>query len=123
MNNQEQDLPEATTASETTPTDESHGSAGNHVDNGKPPSTPEPKTPADATTPNEQETKRRMKMPQDVRYATEQGDRDKLAEKYELYQVSDTNACNIRFVIDQRQKKNLLGRHEGNGRRQEGHLF
>ena len=58
-------------------------------------------------------TPRRIVMSQDIRYATEQGDRDKLMEKYNNYQVSDTNSCNIRFLTDHRQKKNLLGRNEG----------
>ena len=52
-------------------------------------------------------------MPQDIRYSTEPNDREKLMEKYKNYQVSDTNACNIRFLTDNRQKKNILGRHEG----------
>jgi hypothetical protein len=64
-------------------------------------------------TPTEQETTRRIIMPQDIRYSTEQRDRDKLIEKYNNYQVSDTNSCNIRFMTDHRQKKNLLGRNEG----------
>jgi hypothetical protein len=61
---------------------------------------------------NEQETTRRIIMSQDIRYSTEQGDREKLLEKYNNYQVSDTNSCNIRILIDHRQKKNLLGRNE-----------
>jgi hypothetical protein len=56
---------------------------------------------------------RRITMPQDVRYSTEPNDRDKLIEKYNNYQVSDTNSCDIRFLTDNRQKKNLLGRNEG----------
>ncbi len=62
---------------------------------------------------NEQEPTRRIIMSQDIRYSTEQGDRDKLIEKYNNYQVSDTNSCNIRFLTDHRQKKNLFGRNEG----------
>lgn len=58
-------------------------------------------------------TTRRVIMPQDIRYSTEQGDREKLIEKYDNYQVSDSNSCIIRFLTDHRQKKNLLGRHEG----------
>ena len=58
-------------------------------------------------------TTRRVIMPQDIRYSTEQGDREKLMEKYDNYQVSDSNSCIIRFLTDHRQKKNLLGRHEG----------
>lgn len=61
----------------------------------------------------EQEPTRRITMPQDIRYSTEQGDRDKLINKYNTYQVSDTNSCNIRFITDHRQKTNLLGRNEG----------
>ncbi len=65
-------------------------------------------------TSNEQEPPpRRIVMPQDIRYSTEQRDRDKLLEKYNNYQVSDTNSCIIRFLTDHRQKKNLLGRNEG----------
>jgi hypothetical protein len=62
---------------------------------------------------NGHETTRRITMPQDIRYSTEQGERDKLIEKYNNYEVSDTNACNIRFLTDHRQKKNFLGRNEG----------
>ncbi|CAF4379911.1 unnamed protein product [Rotaria sp. Silwood2] len=61
---------------------------------------------------NEQETARKITMPQDIRYSTEQGDREKLMEKYNNYQLSDKNFCNIRFLTDHRQKKNLLGRSE-----------
>jgi hypothetical protein len=56
---------------------------------------------------------RRVTMPQDIRYSTEQNDREKLMEKYNNYQISDTNASNIRFLTDNRQKKNLFGRNEG----------
>lgn len=74
-------------------------------------------SPLETKISNEQETTttttRRIVMPQDIRYSTEQGDRDKLVEKYNNYQVSDTNSCNIRFLIDHRQKKNLFGRNEG----------
>ncbi|CAF2581483.1 unnamed protein product [Rotaria sp. Silwood2] len=62
------------------------------------------------TTPSEQS--HRITMPQDIRYSTEQNDRDKLIKKYNNYQTSDTNACNIRFLTDNRQKKSLFGRHE-----------
>ncbi|CAF3338437.1 unnamed protein product [Rotaria sp. Silwood1] len=61
---------------------------------------------------NEQETTRRISLPQDIRYSTEQGDREKLMEKYNNYQISDKNFCNIRFLTDHRQKRNLLGRNE-----------
>lgn len=61
----------------------------------------------------QQPATRRVIMPQDIRYSTEQGDREKLMEKYDTYQVSDSNSCTIRFLTDHRQKKNLLGRHEG----------
>ena len=56
---------------------------------------------------------RRVNMPQDVRYSTEPNDREKLLEKYNTYEVSAINACNIRFLIDHRQKKLLLGHNEG----------
>jgi hypothetical protein len=62
---------------------------------------------------SEQSSTRRITMPQDVRYSTDQNDREKLAKKYDNYEISDTNACNIRFLTDSRQKKNLLGRNEG----------
>ncbi|CAF3317372.1 unnamed protein product [Rotaria socialis] len=56
--------------------------------------------------------KPRLSMPQDIRYSTEQSVREKLIEKYNNYQVSDKNSCNIRFTMDHRQKNNLLGRNE-----------
>jgi len=65
------------------------------------------------SNPSEQCSTRRITMPQDVRYSTEQNDREKLMEKYDNYQISDTNACNIRFLTDNRQKKFLFGRNEG----------
>lgn len=55
----------------------------------------------------------RLSMPQDVRYCTEQDDRVKLAEKYEQYKVSDVDACHVRFLTDNRQKRNLFGQNEG----------
>lgn len=63
--------------------------------------------------PAEASTTRRVNMPQDVRYSTEPNDREKLQEKYDNYEVSSINACNIRFLIDHRQKKLLLGHNEG----------
>jgi len=57
---------------------------------------------------------RRSAMPQDVRYSTEPSDQAKLMDKFTNYQISDTNACNIRFLADNRQKKTLLGRNEDN---------
>lgn len=59
------------------------------------------------------EPTRRMTMPQDIRYATEPSDHEKLLEKFNDYQISDVNACFIRFLIDRRQKKHLLGSNEG----------
>lgn len=50
---------------------------------------------------------------EDIRCSTERNDRDKLMEKYDNYQVSSTNACNIRFLADHRQKQALFGRPEG----------
>ena len=67
--------------------------------------------PHDANEP--EPSPRRIHMPQDIRYSTEQGEREKLMEKYSNYQVSDTNACTIRFLMDQRQKRNLVDSHEG----------
>ena len=67
--------------------------------------------PQDANEP--ETTARRIHMPQDIRYSTEQGEREKLMEKYSHYQVSDTNACTIRFLMDHRQKRNLFDSHEG----------
>ncbi|CAF3332901.1 unnamed protein product [Rotaria socialis] len=64
------------------------------------------------STPSEQSSTRRVTMPQDIRYATDQNDRDRLIKKYNNYQVSDVNACNIRFLTDNRQRKNLFGRNE-----------
>jgi hypothetical protein len=62
---------------------------------------------------SEQHSTRRITIPQDVRYSTEPNDREKLMEKYNNYQISDINACNMRFLTDNRQKKFLFGRHEG----------
>ena len=100
MSHQEQESAEVNPAPES----ENHEANGNE----------KPAAEENRPTVNEQEPICRMKMPQDIRYATEQGDRDKLSEKYGHYQVSDVNTCNMRFVIDYRQKKNLLGgRHDG----------
>lgn len=63
--------------------------------------------------PPEQTTTRRSMMPQDIRYATDENDRNKLIKKYENYQISDVNACNIRFLTDNRQRKSIFGRNEG----------
>ncbi|CAF0936876.1 unnamed protein product [Adineta ricciae] len=99
MSHQEQELAEVSAA----PENESHDVTENE----------KPSAVENRSTVNEQEPIRRMKMPQDIRYATEQSDRDKLSEKYGHYQVSEVNTCNMRFVIDYRQKKNLLGgRHD-----------
>jgi hypothetical protein len=62
---------------------------------------------------SEQRSTGRITIPQDIRYSTEQNDREKLLEKYNNYQISDINACNIRFLTDNRQKKILFGRNEG----------
>jgi hypothetical protein len=67
---------------------------------------------------DEQRSTCRITMPQDIRYSTEQHDREKLMEKYNNYQISDTNACNIRFLTDNRQKKFLFGRTEGKNNKQ-----
>ncbi|CAF3426312.1 unnamed protein product [Rotaria sp. Silwood1] len=64
------------------------------------------------TTTSEQSSTHRITMPQDIRYTTEENDREKLMKKYNNYQISDTNACNIRFLTDNRQKKSLFGRHD-----------
>jgi hypothetical protein len=111
MSNQEQELTETQPASENSdenPTSNNDEKIEKLIENEKCSSSSENKIS------NEQEpTARRIIMPQDIRYSTEQRDRDKLIEKYNNYQVSDTNSCNIRFLIDHRQKKNLLGRNEG----------
>lgn len=111
MSNQEQELTETQPASENSdenPTSNNDEKIEKSIENEKCSSSSENKIS------NEQEpTTRRIIMPQDIRYSTEQRDRDKLIEKYNNYQVSDTNSCNIRFLIDHRQKKNLLGRNEG----------
>lgn len=62
---------------------------------------------------NESNSTNRIKIPQDVRYSIEENDREKLTEKYNNYQISDINTCNIRFLTDNREKKNLVGRDEG----------
>ena len=56
----------------------------------------------------ENTTTRQFKMPQDIRYSTEQDDRDKLMKKYENYQISDSKLCIVRFLIDHRQKRKLF---------------
>lgn len=57
---------------------------------------------------------RRIVISQDIRYATEPDDQDKLLDKYNQYETSDVNACHLRFITDHRQKKNLIGRNDGN---------
>jgi hypothetical protein len=123
MSNQEQELSEAVTVSEDPEiktSDETQSSNGSEKieksvekeeSNSSSPS--EKKISNDSDISNKQETTRRSTIPQDIRYATEQGDREKLMAKYNNYQVSDTNSCNVRFLTDHRQKKNLLGRNEG----------
>lgn len=54
----------------------------------------------------------RMTMPQDIRYATEPSDHEKLLEKYQNYEVSETDTCLLRFLLDRRQKKLLAGSSE-----------
>ena len=61
----------------------------------------------------EQRPTRRSVISEDIRYSSEQNDREKRLEKYDNYQVSQTNACNIRFLADHRQKQSLFGRPEG----------
>ena len=56
---------------------------------------------------------RRSVISQDIRYATEPDDQDKLLEKYQNYQTSEVNACQLRFLTDHRQKKNFIGRTDG----------
>jgi hypothetical protein len=78
----------------------------------------------DESNSSEQCSTRRLTIPQDIRYSNEQNnDREKLVEKYNNYQISDTNACNIRFLIDNRQKKSLLGRKEGIDNREKHHFL
>ena len=118
MSNQEQESTETKTASETTDIPSNHENIEKSDEHVKSSSSP-----AEVTISNEQETAttttttttttRRMVMTQDIRYATEQGDREKLMAKYENYQVSDSNSCIIHFLTDNRQKKNLLGGNEG----------
>jgi len=55
---------------------------------------------------------RRIVISQDIRYATEPDDQDKLLDKYNQYETSDVNACHLRFITDHRQKKNLIGRND-----------
>lgn len=62
---------------------------------------------------SEQRPTRRSTVSEDIRYSTEQKDREKRLEKYDNYQVSPTNACNIRFLTDHRQKQSLFGHPEG----------
>jgi hypothetical protein len=122
MSNQEQELSEVATASENPEnktSDESQLSSNNEKieksdEKEELTSSPsEKKIENDSNISNKQEPTRRITMAQDIRYSTEQGERDKLTAKYNNYQVSDINSCNIRFLTDHRQKKNLLGRNEG----------
>ncbi|CAF0806853.1 unnamed protein product [Rotaria sordida] len=102
MSDQEQQLTETTVSSENpiSVSDNQDQSCENE------------KPKANESTSSEQSSTRRITMPQDIRYSTEENDREKLMKKYNNYQISDTNACNIRFLTDSRQKKNLFGRHE-----------
>lgn len=125
MSNQEQESTETKPATETTDVPSNNENIEKTDENTSTPS-------SEAKISNEQETTtaastttsttRRVMMAQDIRYATEQGDRDKLMEKYENYQVSDSNSCIIRFLTDHRQKKNLFGRNEGT-HSNNNHLF
>ena len=69
--------------------------------------------PVEISNDDKKQSTSRTTMSQDIRYSTEPNDREKLIEKYNKYQVSDTNACNIRFLTDKRQKKLLFSRNEG----------
>lgn len=114
MSNQEQESIETKPASENAdiqPVDENQTTENNEKIETS--SSSENKTSNDQEPPPPPTATRRIVMAQDIRYSTEQGDRDKLIEKYNNYQVSDTNSCNIRFLTDHRQKKNLFGRNEG----------
>jgi hypothetical protein len=64
----------------------------------------------DQSNSSEQCSTRPPTMSQDIRYSNEQNN-DR--EKYNNYQISDINACNIRFLIDNRQKKSLFNQKEG----------
>jgi len=123
MSNQAQESIETKTASENAdiqPVDENQTTENNEKIETS--SSSENKTSNDQEPPPPTAT-RRIVMAQDIRYSTEQGDRDKLIEKYNNYQVSDTNSCNIRFLTDHRQKKNLFGRNEGTDFRKNLFLF
>lgn len=71
------------------------------------------KTKENESKPSEERSTRRSNISEDIRCSTDRNNRDKLMEKYENYQVSSTNACNIRFLADHRQKQSLFGRPEG----------
>ena len=112
MSNQEQDMSKTTLSS--TEDFPSQPASDNQVSNQEEKSlSTDNQLVEDAPVPSEPEKPRRAAMPQDIRYATEHDDRDKLLDKYNNYQVSETNACRLRFLTDHRQKKNLLGRTEG----------
>ena len=112
MSNQEQDVSKANEPSENSPSQTASDSQISHQEETS--LSAENVIVKDAPVATEQEKPpRRAAMPQDIRYATEHDDRDKLLDKYNSYQVSDTNACRLRFLTDHRQKKNLLGRNEG----------
>ncbi|CAF0743222.1 unnamed protein product [Didymodactylos carnosus] len=53
-------------------------------------------------------------FPQDIRYSSEHIERDKIIEKFRRYEMSDTNACTVRFLIVSQQQKKLFGyKHQG----------
>lgn len=65
-------------------------------------------------SPSEKNVARRMTMPQDIRYATEPTEQEKLVEKFTNYVVSETKTSFIRFLIDRRQKNLLFNSNEFN---------
>ena len=100
MTDQEQKITETTTS---TSNDEQQS-----VENSEKTKENEPKS-----SESEERPTRRSTISEDIRCSTDRNDRDKLMEKYENYQVSSINACNIRFLADHRQKQSLFGRPEG----------
>lgn len=117
MNNQEEESSTTKTVSENPTIEKSDENSTLNTNensniNESPCSSENQKT-SDLNISTEQSVRTRISMPQDIRYAAEPDDREKIVEKYNNYQVSDTNACNIRFLTDNKQKRNLLGRNEG----------
>lgn len=106
MNNTEQEKNETNVSSENSEATTTKEEQPNPVEEQR-------NTEESGATSNEPVKARRPVISQDIRYATEPDEQDKLLEKYQQYQVSESNACHLRFLTDHRQNKTLLGRNDG----------